>query len=228
MILLEKRKAVAECRKSFMESVYGEGVKLYESVFTDPADFEAFMNTLVKPVLDDGWQLSGDVAVDDEGVTHDDIILYKENEDGEFCVISASLIDGRPFEDESVKYQLDCSMASSTEMPFASDLESFIPVYNDFAQEEAGKAFGLGTGNDPLKALISFVGRDASDKNTLRAAIAQKMRDERENKPEMAAEPEEVENAPEANNEEEVHDVDELITDEVKKEAEDEMNSWLA
>ena len=227
MILLEKRKAIAACRKAFIESVYGEGERLYESVFADAAEFEAFMNTLVQPKLGEGWQLSGDVAVDDEGVTHDDVILYKESEKGDFCVISASIVDGKPWIKPT--YTIECSTAAKGYDTYSSDdLDDFIPVYNSMAKDESCKEFNLGGEEDPLKALMAFVGKDENDRDSLLVALANKNKENKEEQP--------VENEPETNeeaseNEEEANheqEVDELITDEVKKEAEEEMNSWLS
>lgn len=237
MILYESRKVAADCRKAFIESVYGESENLYESVFADAADFESFMNTLIKPALPAGWGLSGDLAVDEEGVTHDDVILYKELDNGAFCVLTASLVDGKPWlapvfslELTNTKDPAEEQEGEDSSYTFSSDdLEDFTGIYNSMVNEYAGRNFDFGSDHDPLKALISFIGTGAEDKNSLRFALSNKMR---EDKPAETAAPETNEAEPAANEaekaENEAAEVDELISDSVKKEAEDEINSWLA
>ena len=237
MILYESRKTAAACRKAFIESVYGESENLYESAFKDAADFEAFMNTLIKPALPDGWTLSGDLSVDEEGVTHDDVILYKELDDGNFCVLSASLIDGKPWvaPEFSIEISNTKDPANETEedssYTFSSDdLQEFNSIYNSLMNEYAGRSFDFGAQIDPLKALISFVGMEPEDKNSLRYALSSKMRDEKsdaEQEPENNEEAsEELNDDNEAENFEASDEVDDLISDSVKNEAEKEMNSW--
>lgn len=238
MILYESRKATAECRKAFIESVYGESESLYESVFKNAADFEAFMNTLVKPALPEGWEMSGDIVVDDNGVTRDDVILYKELEDGAFCVLSASIVDGKPW--VAPEYAIELTNTKNPEEEneeedssyvFSSDdLQEFNSIYNSMVNEYVGRSYDFGTEHDPLKALTSFVGVDAEDKDSLRSALANKLREEQPNdRVATSAVPEENKDSVEAEGEQpesqSVED-DDLIDDSVKQEAKNAIDSW--
>lgn len=238
MILYESRKATAACRKSFIESVYGESESLYESVFKDAADLEAFMNTLVKPALPEGWEMSGDIVVDDNGVTRDDVILYKELEDGAFCVLSASLVDGKPW--VAPEYSIELTNTKNPEEEneeedssyvFSSDdLQEFNSIYNSMVNEYVGRSYDFGTERDPLKALTSFVGVDAEDKDSLRFALANKVRDEQPNdrvaEPAVPAENENSASAEGEQQEEKPVEDEDLISDSVKQEAKNEIESW--
>lgn len=194
MILYENRKFNSEVRKAFIESVYDEGENLFtESMFKDADDFQAFMDTVVKPQLD-GWDLLGDISEDDEGNVRDDVILYKETPEEQYCVITASLMDGKPAVEP--KYSIEVALGEDDEDKFSfesDDLEEFISTYNSLIGEKEGLAFGLGGEKDPLKALISYVGRKEDKGETLRRAMLNKsMNAKEEPKPEeneMKAEP---------------------------------------
>ena len=240
MILFENRKFNQEVRKAFIESVFDEGEKLFtESMFKDAEELQSFMDKIVKPQLE-GWDLLGDISEDEEGNVRDDIILYKDNEEGQYCVITASLMDGKPSVEP--KYSIEISLGEDETDNFSfesDDLEEFISTYNTLINEKEGAAFNLGGDKDPLKALISYVGRKEDKGETLRRAMLNKSMEEKPEEapaeapaeePKVEDENEENSNASEEENidfSESEEDMD-LISDSVKKEFEEALNKIKA